>query len=137
MVVHVTHSASLLEPCGDIGRMWPAVARASHHHCMTRMRAAVLDRYGPPEVPRIENVERPVGTEVSRLPTGDEVFRVPAYLSQEFGAQAEEDLAVAASSAVAHKPADVFFGHAAAACDGALSAPPTSCERAARDGARD
>jgi NADPH:quinone reductase-like Zn-dependent oxidoreductase len=145
---------------------------------MTRMRAAVLDRYGPPEVLRIDDVERPVpargevlirvhtatvnrndcawrrgspfvqraasgwrrpkaeilgnefagtvvevGTEVSRFATGDAVFGVRAYLSEGFGAQAEY-LAVAATSAVAHKPADIPFEQAAAACDGALSALP-------------
>ena len=145
---------------------------------MTRMRAAVLDRYGPPEVLRVEDVERPaparaemliqmhcatvnrndcawrrgspfvqravsgwrrpkarilgnefagtvveVGTEVRGFAPGDEVFGVRAYLREGFGAQAEY-LAVAATSAVAHKPANVPFEQAAAACDGALSALP-------------
>jgi NADPH:quinone reductase-like Zn-dependent oxidoreductase len=127
------------------------------------MRAAVLDRYGPPEVLRVDEVERPapargevlirvhaatvnrndcawrrgspfvqraasgwrrpkagilgnefagavieVGTEVSRFAPGDEVFGVRAYLSEGFGAQAEY-LAVAATSALAHKPANVSF----------------------------
>lgn len=46
-----------------------------------------------------------------------------AYLSEGFGAQAEY-LAVSATSAMAHKPANVSFEQAAAACDGALSALP-------------
>jgi NADPH:quinone reductase-like Zn-dependent oxidoreductase len=142
------------------------------------MRAAALDRYGSPEVLRIEDVVRPVacrgevlirvhaatvnrndcawrrgspfvqrvvsgwrrpkaeilgnefagtvievGTEVSRLAFGDEVFGVRAYLSEGFGAQAEY-LAVAATSAIALKPADVSLEQAAAVCDGALSALP-------------
>lgn len=145
---------------------------------MSRMRAAVVDRYGPPEVLRVGDVERPVpargevlvrvhaatvnrndtawrrgspfvqravsgwrrpkaeilgneyagtvvevGTEVSELAAGDEVFGVRAYLSEGFGAQAEY-LAVAVTSAMARKPPEVSFEQAAAACDGALSALP-------------
>ncbi len=64
-----------------------------------------------------------VGTEVRGFAPGDAVFGVRAYLSEGFGAQAEY-LAVAATSAMAHKPANVSFEQAAAACDGALSALP-------------
>ena len=140
------------------------------------VRAAVIDRYGPPEVLRIEEVDRPVpasdevrvrvhaatvnrndchwrrgspffqrafsgwlrpkhrilgdefagtvtevGTDVTRFAVGDDVFGVRAYLSDGFGAQAEE-LTARETSAMARKPANVPFEEAAAACDGALSA---------------
>ena len=140
------------------------------------VRAAVIDRYGPPEVLRIEEVEPPVpapdevlvrvhaatvnrndchwrrgspffqrafsgwrrpkhrilgdefagtiteaGSDVTRFAVGDEVFGVRAYLSDGFGAQAEV-LTARETSAMAHKPANVTFEAAAAACDGALSA---------------
>lgn len=143
-----------------------------------RMRAAVHDRYGPPEVLRIEEVDRPVpaegeilvrvgaatvnrndcawrsatpffqrafsgwrrpkwrilgdeyagsveaiGPDVTRFAVGDEVFGVRAYLDEGFGAQAEY-LTARETSGVAHKPANVSFEEAAAACDGALSALP-------------
>jgi NADPH:quinone reductase-like Zn-dependent oxidoreductase len=142
---------------------------------IARMRAAVLDRYGPPEVLRIDEVERPipaadevlvrvhaatvnrndcawrratpfvqraisgwrrpkarilggefagtvaeVGTGVSRFAIDDEVFGVRAYLGEGFGAQAEY-LTARQTTAIAHKPANVSFEEAAAACDGALS----------------
>ena len=140
------------------------------------VRAAVIDRYGPPEVLRIEEVDGPVpapdevlvrvhaatvnrndchwrrgspffqrafsgwlrpkhrilgdefagtvtevGIDVTRFAVGDEVFGVRAYLSDGFGAQAEE-LTARETSAMARKPANVPFEEAAAACDGALSA---------------
>lgn len=143
-----------------------------------RMRAAVHDRYGPPEVLRIEEVDRPapaageilvrvraatvnrndcawrsatpafqrafsgwrrpkwrilgdeyagvveaIGADVTRFAVGDEVFGVRAYLDEGFGAHAEF-LTAREASGVAHKPANVSFEEAAAACDGALSARP-------------
>jgi NADPH:quinone reductase-like Zn-dependent oxidoreductase len=142
------------------------------------MRAAVHDRYGPPEVLRIEEVDRPVpgageilvrvraatvnrndcawrsakpvfqrafsgwrrpkwrilgdeyagtvesvGPDVTRFALGDEVFGVRAYLDEGFGAHAEY-LTAREASGVDHKPANVSFEEAAAACDGALSALP-------------
>ena len=142
------------------------------------MKAAVFDRYGPPEVLRFEEVEPPVpapdevlvrvhaatvnrndchwrrgspffqrafsgwrrpkvrilgdefagtvsevGSDVTRFAAGDEVFGVRAYLDEGFGAQAEE-LTAKETSGIAHKPANVSFEAAAAACDGALSALP-------------
>ena len=142
------------------------------------MRAVVLDRYGPPEVLRIQDIERPVpaadellvrvhgatvnrndcawrrgtpfvqrafsgwrrpkarilgnefsgtvtevGSAVSRFTAGDEVFGVRAYLSEGFGAHAEY-VAARETSGIAHKPPNVGFEDAAAACDGALSALP-------------
>jgi NADPH:quinone reductase-like Zn-dependent oxidoreductase len=145
---------------------------------IARMRAAVLDRYGPPDVLRVEEVERPipaadevlvrvhaatvnrndcawrrgtpfvqrafsgwrrpkarilgdefagtvaeVGRDVTRFVVGNEVFGVRAYLDEGFGAQAEE-LTAREMSGIGHKPSNVSFEEAAAACDGALSALP-------------
>ena len=138
----------------------------------------MLDRYGPPEVLRVEEVERPVpgpdevlvrihaatvnrndcawrrgeplpqravsgllrpkarilgdefagtvsaiGAGVTHFAVGDEVFGVRAYLSDGFGAQAEE-LSARETSGIAMKPANLTFEQAAAACDAALSALP-------------
>jgi NADPH:quinone reductase-like Zn-dependent oxidoreductase len=142
------------------------------------VKAAVLDRYGPPEVLRVEEVEQPlpgpgevlvrvhaatvnrndcawrratpffqrafagwtrpkarilgdeyagtvsaIGIGVTRFAVGDEVFGVRAYLSDGFGAQAEE-LTARETSGIALKPTNVTFEEAAAACDAALSALP-------------
>ena len=64
-----------------------------------------------------------IGTGVTRFAVGDEVFGVRAYMSDGFGAQAEE-LTARETSGIARKPANVTFEEAAAACDAALSALP-------------
>ncbi len=138
------------------------------------MRAVVHDRYGPPEVLRIEDVERPVpegrrgtrsysrddcqsdglpracgqalllaiharlrrprnrilgselagvvvevGSQVTEVAVGDEVFGVRAYLSEGFGCHAE--YVCVREKLIAHKPAGASFEHAAAICDGGLA----------------
>ena len=64
-----------------------------------------------------------IGTGVTGFAVGDEVFGVRAYMSDGFGAQAEE-LTARETSGIALKPANVSFDEAAAACDAALSALP-------------
>ncbi len=137
------------------------------------MRAVVFDRYGPPDVLRLEDVERPVpkddevrvgvhattvsrtdcalragepfisrfvtglrrpkrrilgsdlagevdavGATVTEFAVGDRVFGINPW---KFGAHAEF-ICIRASGALAHMPAGVSFGEAAAVCDGAILA---------------
>ena len=137
------------------------------------MRAVVFDRYGPPDVLRLEDVERPVpkddevrvgvhattvsrtdcalragepfisrfvtglrrpkrrilgsdlagevdavGATVTEFAVGDRVFGINPW---KFGAHAEFTC-IRASGALAHMPAGVSFGEAAAVCDGAILA---------------
>src|SRR6266540_2940435 len=100
------------------------------------MRAVVYDTYGPPEVLRLEDVERPapkedeilgrelagvveaVGGAVKEFAVGDHVFGTSGF---RFGAYAEF-ICLRESARIAHKPAGMSFEEAAAVCDGGLNA---------------
>src|SRR5205807_3872092 len=58
------------EPAGDIFRHRTRAALEFIGTRMGKMKAAVYDRYGPPEVLRIEEVERPVPAEDQVLVRG-------------------------------------------------------------------
>jgi NADPH:quinone reductase-like Zn-dependent oxidoreductase len=78
------------------------------------MRAVVCDRYGPPEVLRLEEVAKPV-------PKPDEVLEVFGVNAWRFGAHAEF-VCLPEHGPLARKPAGVSFEEAAAVCDGAILA---------------
>jgi len=61
-----------------------------------------------------------IGSKVTQLAVGDEVFGVRAYLSEGFGCHAE--YLCARETLVARKPANASFEEAAALCDGGLAA---------------
>src|SRR6266851_1203818 len=89
------------------------------------MRAVVYDRYGPPDVLRLEDVERPipkevevVGAAVNEFAVGDHVFGSSGF---RFGAYAEF-ICMRESARIAHKPTGMSFEEAAAVCDGGLNA---------------
>jgi NADPH:quinone reductase-like Zn-dependent oxidoreductase len=76
------------------------------------MRAVVHDSYGPPDVLRLEEVERPV-------PEEDEVLvRIHATTVKGSGAHAEF-VCMRESAPLERKPAGMTFEEAAAVCDGA------------------